>query len=229
MLIRQAVRNEHAARDISFVPNVSHGADGSCFIKMGKTHVLCTTIVDKNQSGIQVDYGIAPAASFPRASRQETLDSTERAQIQEIIARGLRTILDHEVLQKCGLLIDCDVLQSEGSLKAACVSGSYVATALALKKMTSFLFPNYPLVGQIAGVTCGIVMGAYMVDLDQQEAIQADVLVDFVFNEAKDILSMDIRAQNHAISSQQLQKLTELALQATVPIFEAQRRVLAQA
>ena len=226
MLIRQAARREQDLREIIFIPHVSRAADGSCVVKMGNTHVLCTASLDKNMQGILVEYGVLPGATQPRSGRERDSICFETQEIQETVKQSLLMVLDREIFSNVGLTVDCDVLQAEGSLRAASVSGAYIAVALALKKLTPFMFPRYPLMGQIAGLSCGLVKGEFILDLDHEEAFQADVIGDFVFNNEGQVVNLFFRSQRFAITMAQIGKMTELALQGSRGIFEAQQAVL---
>ena len=180
MLIRQFARHEHALREVSFIPNVTRSADGSCVIKSGDTHILCTACFDLSQKGLNVEFGKLPGSEQPRIARERHQHSFETLDIQNTIYNSLAIAMDLDILQKVGLYVDCDVLQSAGSLKTSGVSGAFVAVALAFKKcIGTTLFPKLPLLNQVAGISCGFLKGSIVIDLDYQEAQQADVVGDF--------------------------------------------------
>lgn len=228
MLIRHAARQKYDLRDISFIPHVSRTADGSCVIKMGHTHVLCTALFEKDCSGnLAVEYGILPGATHPRSPRERGEIRYETQEIQEAIKQSLSVVVDLEALSGIGLKVDCDVLQAEGSLRAAAISGGFVATALALKKLMPFnLFSRPPLIGQVASLSCGFVKGELILDLDSEEAGQADVIGDFVFNDDGQIINIFLKSQRFPATMAQVNKMAEVVLQEGRSILAAQKAVL---
>ena len=225
MLIRQFARHEHAIREVSFISHVSPAADGSCVIKSGNTHILCTACSDMNTVGLHVEFGQLPGSEHPRRPRNAT--GFEGQSIQHAVFQSLSLTLDTDVLKKVGLYIDCDVLQSEGSLKTACVSGGYMAMALALKKWTgSSLFPKMPLISQVAGISCGFIKGRMVLDLDHQEAMQADVVGDFVFTGDNQVVHVDIQAKQYAVPFEQVRDMENMAVRGVAQILSAQKQCL---
>jgi ribonuclease PH len=225
MLIRQAARREYDLRQVSFVPYVSFRADGSCISKIGNTHVFCTAMLKKGAPGISVECGILPAAVHPRRDR-DLASTYEILEIQDVVKQSLSQVLDWDYFADVAIKIDCDVLQSEGGIKSACVSGAYVALALALKKLTPFMFPRYPLLGQVAGISCGLIKGELILDLDQDEHFQANVVTDFSFNDDQQIVHFSVKTHNNPVLMSQVNKMADVALQGAKLIFEAQRSVL---
>jgi ribonuclease PH len=227
MLIRQFARNEHVIREISFVTDVTRSSDGSCVIKMGNTHILCTACLDMTIRGLHVEFGILPGATDSRTPRARSAADFETQDIQNFVHQSLVTTLDEDALKNFGVYLDCDVLQSEGSLKSACVSGGFVALALALKKWSgSALFPKFPLISQVAGISCGLVKGQLLLDLDHQESPQADLLGDFVFTSDDQIVAMDIATKRYGVPFGQISDITTMALRGVRKIMEVQKRCL---
>jgi ribonuclease PH len=227
MLIRQFARHEHVIRDVSFVTDVTRSSDGSCVIKVGNTHILCTACLDMNIRGLHVEFGILPGATDSRTPRERGSADFHTQDIQNFVHQSLVTALDEDALKNFGVYLDCDVLQSEGSLKASCVSGGFVALALALKKWTgSALFPKFPLIAQVAGISCGLVKGQLLLDLDQQEAPQADLIGDFVFTADEQIVAMDIATKRYGVPFSQINDITTMAVRGVRKILEAQKRCL---
>ena len=227
MLIRQFARHEHAIREVSFIPHVTHSADGSCVIKSGNTHILCTACLSVNSTGLHVEFGQLPGSEHPRVSRDAVRNSFETGNIENIVHQSLSLMLDADVLKKVGLHIDCDVLQSEGSIKSACVSGAYVAMAFALKKWTgSALFPKLPVISQVAGISCGLIKGRMVLDLDHQEAMQADVVGDFVFSSDNQVVNIDVKAKQYAVPFEQIRDMEHMAVRGVAQILSAQKKCL---
>lgn len=225
MLIRQAARRELDLRHVSFVPHVSFRSDGSCIAKMGNTHVFCTATLTKGAPSLSVECGILPSAMYHRKER-ELVPSYETQEVQDFVKQSISQVLDWDYFSDFAIKIDCDVFQSEGGIKSVCLSGAYVALALALKKLTPFMFTRNPLLGQVASISCGLLKGEIILDLDQEEMFQANVLADFSFNESHHLLNCSVKTQNNPVTMSQINKMAEVALQGVKLIFEAQRFVL---
>ena len=227
MLIRQFARPGNSVREISFIPHVTRSADGSCVIKAGNTHVLCTASLDVGTTGLHVEFGQVPSAQHPRISRAEMLSSFETQHTQHAVRQSLTLAVDGDVLSKVGIYLDCDVLQSEGGIFSSCISGGFVAMALALKKWAgSAVVSKTPLVNQIAGISCGLIKGEMILDLDQQEAIESDVLGDFIFSSDDQVVGIHIKSQRYAVSFGQIHEMSNLALRGVRSILDAQKRCL---
>lgn len=228
MLIRQAARREYEMRDINFIPHVSRVSDGSCVAKVGHTQVMCMAAFDKNIKGIVVEAGILPGATIPRQIRG--VPSFQVLEIQAAVLENLKLAIDLDALTNIGLRIDCDVIQSEGSLQSAAISGAYVAAVLAFKKFIPFnVFPKAPLISQIAAISCGIVKGEIILDLDHEEALQADLVCDFVFNDDGQILNICLQGQRTGTTMNLIDKMAETSLYGARSILDAQRKALENA
>ncbi len=228
MLIRQGARNGHDLREISFIPHVSRAVDGSCVMKIGRTHVFCTALFEKNlQEKMSVEIGALPGSAFPRRARERETLSLETLDLQESLARSLMLVLDFEAFSDLGIRVDCDVLQDDGSIRSACISGASVALALAIQKVAHLnVFSHPPLLSQIAGISCGIVKGELIVDLDQEESCQADIIGEFVFNVEKKMLDLRMTGRRCPISMAQCNAIADIASKRVHSILEAQKTIL---
>ena len=227
MLIRQSARGEKDIREVQFIPHVSKNADGSCVIKMGKTQILCTAILEQESRGIIAEYGILPGSTVPRTNRGSSAWNMQ--EIQASITQVLNLVIDLTIFPNWGMRVDCDVLQAEGGLRSAAISGSYVAAALALKKVSSLeYFPKGMISKQIASLSCGIVKGELILDLDQEEAYQADVVSDYIFDGDGGTLGVYLKSQKKAISLEMMNQMAKYALQGCHFILEAQKNVLSK-
>ncbi len=228
MLIRQAARQRHDLRNVSFIPHVSRAADGSCVVKMGHTHVLCTAVFQQGSTiPLSVGYGILPGAIRPRRHQERNTVDQDILDTEECIHRVLSMVIDKQGLDNIGLLVDCDVLQADGALKAAAISGAFVAASLAFRKISPLnLFHRPPLIGLVTGLSCGIIKGEIIVDLDAEETEQADVVGDIIFNDDQQILDMHIAGRHFSATPPQIQKMMDIVLQEGRPLLEAQREVL---
>lgn len=226
MLIRHEARAPMHLRPLDCIANISHHADGSCVFKQGNTHVLCTAVIEKGLSGIVAEYGMLPTATLPRTPREKIAHDLTTQDIQYTLTRVLSLALDQDALEgQFGLRIDCDVLQDHGSAKAACISGSFVAMALALKKW-HHLFSRFPLTCLMAGVSCGIIKNETVIDLDNQEVIDADMhLTAAIFEDGK-VASATITPQLNPLPAQHIHQLLQVAINASKPVIELQKTIL---
>lgn len=225
MLIRKGARRETALRDISFIPAVARYADGSCVVKAGHSQIFCTATFDKKDAAsegkLSVGYGALPCAFEIRQSRRALLEAPETQETQAFIARALNACIDWSVFNH-HIHVDCDVLQSEGSVKALAVSGAYAALALALRRRPQ----PFPLKGPILGVSCGILKGHLILDLDYEEEHQADTQGTFVFSQAGHLLESHTTSLRNPIMPEQMAEMAKRAFQALQNIFALQSEVL---
>jgi ribonuclease PH len=226
MLIRQGARLAHAIREVTFTPNVTRSADGSCAIKAGNTHILCTARLDTDDIGLHVSFGKLPTSEYPRISRESVASSFETRDIQKAIHQSVSVALGCDVLKKVGIYLDCDVLESEGAIKTSCVSGGFVAAALALSKWKTLLPSKLSLISPVAGISCGIIKGEMVIDLDHQEAEQAEVIGDFMCSSDEQIVGMDLNVQRYPVSLSVIEDMSKMALRGVKQILAAQKLCL---
>src|SRR5712691_1884700 len=176
--MRPSGRAPDQLRPVSLEPGFSRHAEGSCLIKFGDTHVLCTASVDERvppwmrNSGrgwVTAEYGMLPRSTATRTDREATRgrQSGRTQEIQRLIGRSLRAVTDLGQLGERQIRIDCDVLQADGGTRTAAVTGSYVALHQACQRLVSSgLLPALPLRDSVAAISCGVVAGAAVLDLD---------------------------------------------------------------
>lgn len=227
MLIRQSARKEYDTRLISFVTHVSHSADGSCVIKMGNTQVFCTAFLEREAAEpVKTNYSVFSAASRPTLSTNEYTD-LESNEIKKAIKNSLLSVLDLSAMGSRGLLVDCCVIQSEGSLRAAAISGAYVAAAIAIKRsVSSNFFVRSPIVAQAAGISCGMIKKEIILDLDSEETVQADVVANFTFQDDARMISLLIDSKGETLDNNQINKLMEAAAHGARFVLDAQKKVV---
>ncbi|MCK5129890.1 MAG: ribonuclease PH, partial [Clostridiales bacterium] len=184
--------NEH--RPIEIIPNYLVNAHGSCLIKWGNTHVICTAMIEKGvppfkensgEGWLSSEYAMLPG-STPTRKRRETLKPDGRStEIKRLIGRVVRAIVDFKALDGYTVWLDCDVINADGGTRTAAITGSYVALMLAVKKwLDNKTLAISPIVGQIAAVSVGIVGGEVVVDLPYVEDSKADVDMNIVMTES---------------------------------------------
>ena len=231
-------RDERQSRPIEILTGVSMHAEGSALIKVGQTHVLCTASVEDRvppflretgQGWVTCEYGMLPRATNERTQREATKGrpSGRTQEIQRLIGRSLRAVIEAKALGPRTIWIDCDVLQADGGTRCAAISGALVALTLALAKLRAKNLLGGPVLrGLVAATSVGIVGGLACLDLSYVEDSQADVDMNVVRTDAGRFVEVQGTAEKHPFSLEEMQRLLELAALGTDRLFEAQRAVL---
>ena len=185
-------RKLNELRNIEIITNYSTHADGSCFIKFGDTHVLCNATVDENpprwlrnsgQGWITAEYGMLPTSTNERMSRESVRgkQSGRTQEIQRLIGRSLRSIVNLSYLDGLQIILDCDVIQADGGTRTTSINGSFIALKICIDKMIKKrLIKQDPLIDQLAAISCGILDNNAYLDLDFEEDQSAGVDANFV-------------------------------------------------
>ncbi|BDB96192.1 ribonuclease PH [Candidatus Hydrogenosomobacter endosymbioticus] len=234
--MRAANRGNMEHRQIVIVPNVSRYAEGSCLIKVGNTHVICTASLDNKvpmflrgrQSGwVTAEYGMLPRATHSRMDREASKgkQSGRTHEIQRLIGRSLRACMDLSALGEMQVKIDCDVIQADGGTRTASISGGYVALALAIKKHRDS-FSRNPIVEQVAAISCGMLNGELLLDMNYDEDSQADADGNFVLVSSGGIVEAQITGEKSIVSSAQLTEMINISFEGCKSIFSAQREAI---
>ena len=227
-------------RSVEIVPAPSKYAEGSCLIKMGDTHVLCTaSVADKvppflRGSGlgwVTAEYGMLPRATHDRMDREAARGKqTGRTQeIQRLIGRSLRAIVDRKALGEVQIKIDCDVLQADGGTRTASITGGYVALALALKhlqRVGKIGAGALPLMDSVAAISCGLYEGQAVLDLDYIEDSHAQADANFVLTGRGGIVEVQGTAEQTPFSQEDFDALMGLARKGIAALTEAQTHVI---
>ena len=229
----RASRPNDAMRPISIATNVNKHAEGSCLIKCGDTHVLCTATVETKLPGwlkgqnigwVTAEYGMLPRATDTRAERETKKGPSGRTlEIQRLIGRALRAVVDLRALDDICVKIDCDVLQADGGTRTASITGGYVALALALKSIRK----TNALTGQVAAVSAGIVGRQARLDLEYEEDSHAETDANFVLTAAGDIVEIQATAERHTFSEAEFLQLLGMARKGISELLAAQNAALA--
>lgn len=227
-------------RDIELIPGYSKYAEGSCLVRFGNTHVLCTASVDekvpfflrdKKQGWITAEYGMLPRATLQRTDREASKgkQSGRTQEIQRLIGRSLRAIIDLSLLGERQIKIDCDVLQADGGTRTAAITGSYVALHQALTKLhESKKIKTMPLKVQVAAISCGIYQGNPVLDLDYDEDSDAQADANFVLTSDGRIIEIQATAEQSPFTEEQYSKLMTLARKGIDELLQMQRDVLSK-
>ena len=236
--MRPSARADDQLRVISMQPGFAKYAEGSCLIKCGETHVLCTASIDEKVPSflrntglgwVTAEYGMLPRATAERTDREAAKgkQSGRTQEIQRLIGRSLRAVVDRKILGEIQIKIDCDVLQADGGTRCASITGGYVALALACRflQKTGKLKAN-PLVTSVAAVSCGISQGTPVLDLDYAEDSTAEVDSNFVMTGAGGIVEIQGTAEHAPFSEAQFQSMFRLAQKGIAELTALQNQVL---
>lgn len=234
--MRKNLRKNDALRDVTIDINVNPYAEGSCLIKCGQTHVLCTATIDthlpewllsSDKGWITAEYALLPRSTITRVSRQKMLNSGRTHEIQRLIGRSLRAVTDLTLLKGFQVLIDCDVLNADGGTRTASVTGAFVALYLALKKLKNEgLIEKMPITEFVAATSCGIKNGEAFLDLDYDEDSNIDVDSNFVITQSGKIVEIQSTAEQKSFNEAEFLELLKLARQGISELIIKQKEAL---
>ena len=234
--MRKSNRGTEDLRQIEIIPNVNLYAEGSCLIKCGNTHVLCTASVSQeipawlkggNRGWVTAEYSLLPRATQTRVNRETKGVGGRTAEIQRLIGRSLRAAVDLTEMPEICVKVDCDVLQADGGTRTASITGGFVALYLALQKMVKDgALPRNPVREYVAAVSCGICNGKPLLDLDYEEDSHAGADTNFVLTESGKIVEIQATAEEAVFSEAEFNELFRLAKQGIHQLIMAQKKAL---
>ena len=234
--MRPSGRNLDEIRSITIETNVTKHAEGSCLIKIGDTHVLCTATVEDRVppfvkgSGlgwVTAEYGMLPRSTGSRMRREAASGKQggRTVEIQRLIGRSLRSGVDRVALGERQITVDCDVIQADGGTRCASISGGWVALKLAVKKLLQEgTVTTDPLISPIAAISCGIYAGQPILDLDYSEDSEAGVDGNFIMMGSGNMIETQISAEGSTYSRSQLDELMDLAIKGIKDLIIAQEK-----
>ena len=236
--MRPSGRQLNELRPVTIETGVTRHAEGSCLIRMGGTHVICTATLDDRvppfmkNSGlgwVTAEYGMLPRATHSRMQREAKKGQSGRTQeIQRLIGRSLRAGLDRVALGERQFTIDCDVIQADGGTRCASITGGWVALKLAVKRlMKAGDVISDPLTDPVAAVSCGIYAGQPLLDLDYAEDSEAGVDGNFIMTASGTLLGVQLSAGGTTYNRGQMDKLLDLAQAGVADLGTAQRAAVA--
>jgi ribonuclease PH len=237
-MIRPSGRMADQLRPLSLEAGVSRYAEGSCLAKFGNTHVLVTASLEESLPGwlrgqkrgwVTAEYGMLPRATHTRGRREAASgkQSGRTQEIQRLIGRGLRSVVDLVALGERQITIDCDVIQADGGTRTAALTGAWVALKQAcLYLKTEGLITEEPIRAQVAAVSCGIYQGVPVLDLDYPEDSSAEADANFVLAEGLGLVEVQATGEERPFTEAELQVLLSLAKSGCEDLFEAQRQAL---
>jgi ribonuclease PH len=236
--MRPSGRLPDALRPISLEPGFAKYAEGSCLVRFGDTHVLCTASVDERvppflrntgQGWVTAEYGMLPRSTATRTDREAARgkQSGRTQEIKRLIGRALRAITDRKGMGELQIKIDCDVIQADGGTRTAAITGSYVALHLAFRHLVDIgRLSAIPLIDSVAAVSCGIYRDKAVLDLDYAEDSTAQADTNFVLTGSGGIVEVQATAEERPFSEQQFFDLMALARKGVGELTELQRAAL---
>ena len=231
-------RSFNQMREISFEKNVNIHADGSCLVKFGNTHVLCLATIDEKvphwlkntgKGWVTAEYGMLPRSTNTRMDREAAKgkQSGRTQEIQRLIGRSLRSIIDLANLGERQIKIDCDVIQADGGTRTASISGGFVALFLAIEKIKKNYNIQKPIIKNFIGaVSAGIIDNKPLLDLDYNEDSMAEVDANFVICNSGEISEIQVTGEEYFFSDNQYNDLFGLAQKGIKEIIDHQKKVL---
>jgi ribonuclease PH len=237
-MARPSGRAPDELRRVSFERRHAKHAEGSVLVEFGDTQVLCTASVEdsvphflrgKGQGWITAEYGMLPRATHTRTAREAARgkQSGRTQEIQRLIGRSLRAVVDLKALGERTVTLDCDVLQADGGTRTAAITGAFVALSQACEQLHSRrLIAASPLHGQVAAVSVGIVAGIAVLDLDYAEDSQAETDMNVVMNNGGAFVELQGTAEGHAFRRHELDALLNLAAAGIGQLFALQAHAL---
>ena len=234
--MRPSGRAPDQMRAITIEPGFTRHAEGSCLVSFGDTRVLVTASIEervppflrgKGQGWVTAEYGMLPRATHTRGSREAAKgkQSGRTQEIQRLIGRSLRAVVDLQKLGERQITLDCDVIQADGGTRTASISGAWVALRIAVDKLIEQkLLEEDPIIRKVAAVSCGIHNGQAVLDLDYDEDSQAGCDSNFVLTSDNNIVEAQVTAEGECYDEEGLLRLLRLARIGCTEIFAAQDR-----
>ncbi len=236
--MRPSGRAPDELRTINITRNYTRHAEGSVLVEFGDTKVLCTASVEnrlpgflrgKGQGWVTAEYGMLPRSTGSRMGREAARGKQggRTLEIQRLIGRSLRAVIDLEALGENSITIDCDVIQADGGTRTAAITGGYVALVDAVNQMLeSKLIKKNPLHGQLASVSVGIYQGTPVLDLDYPEDSNAETDMNVVMNDAGAFIEVQGTAEGHAFREDELNAMLALAKKGIAELVAKQNAAL---
>ena len=236
--MRPSSRAAAEPRPIRITRQFTKHAEGSVLVEFGDTRVICTASVEervppflkgKGRGWVTAEYGMLPRATHTRSSREASRGRQEgrTMEIQRLIGRALRSVMDLEALGERTITLDCDVIQADGGTRTAAITGGFVALADAVRHLIGRKqVKKNPLHGQVASISVGIYRGEPVLDLDYAEDSEAETDMNVVMNDAGAFVELQGTAEGHAFRLEELQAMLELARTGIDHLLRKQREVL---
>jgi len=231
-------RSNFQLRSVEIIPNYIKNADGSCLIKFGNTHVICTASYEdkvprwlkgSGKGWVTSEYGMLPRSTNERMRREASVGKIggRTSEIQRLIGRSLRASIDLNLLGENLITIDCDVIQADGGTRTASITGGFVALqqCVNILKDKGIINTN-PVKNHVAAISCGVVQGDVLVDLDYLEDSSADIDANFVMNDEDQIIELQLTGEQTTCSEDQLNEMMKLSKQSVQLLIQRQKEAL---
>ena len=233
--MRPSGRKLDEMRNVSIETNITMHAEGSCIIKMGSTHVICTATVEdrvppfikgSGMGWVTAEYGMLPRSTGSRMRREAASGKQggRTVEIQRLIGRSLRAGVDRLALGERQITIDCDVIQADGGTRCASITGGWLALRLAIDKLLdSGAISTDPLISPVSAISCGIYAGQPILDLDYAEDSEAGVDGNFIMLKSGNMIETQISAEGATYTRDELNSLINLAEKGASELFDIQK------
>lgn len=238
-MIRTNNRKFDEKRHVEIIPDFNPYAEGSCLIKCGNTHVICTASVDEkvpqwlkdsDKGWITAEYSLLPRATHTRCSRETKGLGGRTQEIQRLIGRSLRGIADLQILKGYSIVVDCDVIQADGGTRTASITGGFVALYIALEKMVKEnKISKNPIYDYVAAISAGICDGTPLLDLEYIEDSSAEVDANFVLTQTGKIIEIQGTAEGAPFTKEEYNNLMNLAEKGTQELMLLQKEAIQNA
>jgi len=229
-------RTQDQIRNTKITPNISPYAEGSALIEVGGTKVICTASTEdrvpmfmrnKGTGWVTAEYAMLPRATNTRTQRETQRPSGRTQEIQRLIGRSLRAVVDTALLGERQIILDCDVIQADGGTRCASITGAYVALALACRRLVkNGILKNSPLRSEVAAVSVGIIEGTPILDLAYAEDSVAEVDMNIVCTGRGQFIEIQGTAEREPFTREQMDEMLLLAEKGVNQLFEIQRTAL---
>ena len=236
--VRRSGRTYDQMRKVEIEANYKPNAEGSCLIKFGNTHLICTATVDqqlplflrnKDQGWITAVYGMLPRSTAQRNQRESPKGKIDGRthEIQRLISRSLRAVVDLKALGERQIIIDCDVIRADGGTRTAAITGGYVALFLALSKLKkNNIIKTLPITSQVAAISCGIVGGTPILDLEYVEDSIAEVDANFILSTNNSIIEVQATGEKRPFTEEEYSNLHKLAKKGVSELLRIQNEII---
>lgn len=238
MIFRSDKRSPEQMRPVNIIPEFITTAEGSALIEIGNTRVICTASVEESvppflkgagKGWITAEYSLLPRSTLTRTPREAARGriNGRTHEIQRLIGRALRAVIDLEELGERTITLDCDVIQADGGTRTASITGAFVALGLALEKLVEAgTLTAAPIRDFVAAISVGVVDGSVLLDLNYEEDAQAEVDLNFVMTGGHKIVEVQATAEQHPFDESQLKKMMDFASKGIEHLIARQRTIL---
>jgi ribonuclease PH len=229
-------RSANQLRPVTLTRHFAKHAEGSCLIEIGDTKVLCTASIEErqppwlrgqNKGWVTAEYGMLPRATHERGARESTNKGGRTSEIQRLVGRAMRSVVDLKTLGKRTIWIDCDVLQADGGTRTAAITAGFVALMDACRLLTNQrLIPELPIQGFVAAISCGLVDSTPVLDMDYAEDARCAVDGNFIMNNRGAFIEIQCAGENNTFTRAQYDSLVVLAEQGIQKLIQLQQKAL---